>query len=36
MTPEHQAEIERRLKEDDGSRIPLQEVIARLRQLAPE
>jgi hypothetical protein len=36
MTPEHLAEIERRMKDDDGTRIPFQEVIARLRQLAPE
>lgn len=36
MTSEHLAEIERRMKEDDGTRIPFQEVIARLRELAPE
>jgi hypothetical protein len=36
MTPEHVAEIERRMKEDDGTRIPFHEVIARLRELAPE
>jgi hypothetical protein len=36
MTPEHLAEIERRMKEDDGTRIPFNEVIARLRALAPE
>jgi hypothetical protein len=36
MTPEHLAEIERRMKEDDGSRIPFHEVISRLRALAPE
>jgi malonyl CoA-acyl carrier protein transacylase len=36
MTPEHLAELERRMKEDDGTRIPFSEVIARLRALAPE
>jgi hypothetical protein len=36
MTPEHIAELERRMREDDGTRIPFSEVINRLKALAPE
>jgi hypothetical protein len=36
MTPEHIAELERRMREDDGTRIPFSEVIKRLKEIAPE
>jgi hypothetical protein len=36
MTPEHIAELERRMREDDGTRIPFSEVIKRLKAIAPE
>lgn len=36
MTPEHIAELERRMRDDDGTRIPFSEVIKHLRALAPE
>jgi hypothetical protein len=36
MTPEHLAELERRRREDDGTRYKFADVIDRLRALAPE
>jgi hypothetical protein len=36
MTPEHIAELKRRMAEDDGTRYTLSEVLERLRTLAPE
>ena len=36
MTPEHLAEIERRMKEDDGTRFTWAEVMDRLRSLDTE
>jgi hypothetical protein len=36
MTPEHLAELERRMKEDDGTRFTWSEVKDHLRSLASE
>jgi hypothetical protein len=36
MTPEHIAELQRRMAEDDGKRSTLSEVLERLRASAPE
>ncbi len=36
MTDEHVAELQRRMAEDDGTRVTLAEVLVRLRSLAPE